>query len=917
MNPLLEQFLQEARENLKFIEQNLEELGNNDSEMMNAIFRAAHTLKGGSGIVGFESIMHITHKAEDLLDQLRANKLEYKESMLDALYDAFDEVLNLVDAAEESGDVVAGDEEVSSRILAYLNEMMGVDQFEEEKFVLPPAFCENLDSIFNFEGLSFSKLETSLVYDEVEINSDNLQDRRVYAIFFDIDKDCMAFGNDPIYALSLLEDKLISIATSISRDDASTVISNADDNMELYLKISALVYGTYEEIEDALYNFIDDIVLYPISISSCLISDKYESVKVNFLKEFSQNMLSLLESKNTQEIKEKITHALELLNSKTQESVILKRLLTIFDSVSLDDYHKLKLFFANISGEEVTFVAEKEEDSVETQQLSPEAKKDDSSVVPLDNVDQDIVSLILSQQCEQLQYLGDEKSTKRVVSIATRCFNVLGKEFTNESNDVQSLLKTISEIYDHGIKIEVDKKESIKPMVEEPKKEDVKINKSLSSSSSLKEQKKDNTNVKKTPPPAKKESKEDTKKDVVGKVVKVEQASIDKLMSVVGEILVAKNSLPYLAEAVDHQSAEVTKRAILEKYSFIDRLTNQLQDLTMSMRMLPISYVFDRYPKLVREISKKLGKKVKLVQNGGDTKLDKNMIEMLADPLIHIVRNSLDHGIESPEVRKERGKSESGEIIMNAYPQSDQVIIEIIDNGNGIDAQRVVNKVLENNLIDLEKLDAMSDHEKLNLIMLPGLSTTDEISEYSGRGVGMDVVRKSIESFGGTILLESEMGKGTKIIMSIPVSLAVTTLLHVSMNGMNYGFPMENVNETVKVSKDSVTKLNNEYYVYIRGVIIPLIAIGDMIDMDSLDMESISLVVLDVRGHQIAIVVNELLGQLDVVQKPMKGLLANHPMIGGTALLGNGSIIMIIDPSSLWEVSDSINSNFILESVMN
>ncbi len=896
MNPLLEQFLQEARENLKFIEQNLEELGNNDSEMMNAIFRAAHTLKGGSGIVGFESIMHITHKAEDLLDQLRSNKLEYKESMLDALYDAFDEVLNLVDAAEESGDVVSGDEEVSSRILAYLNEMMGVDQSEEEKFVLPPSFCENLDEIFNFESLSFSKLKTPLEFDMVEIDSENFQDKRVYSIFFDIDKDCMAFGNDPIYALSLLEDKLLSIATTISRDDATTVVSNADDNMELYLKITALVYATYEEIEDALYNFIDDIVLYPITISSSLISNKYESVKVPFLKEFSQNMLSLLHSKNTQEIKEKISQSLELINSKTQEFVILKRLLIIFDSISCDDYPKLEPFFANISGEEITFTPDELESSPEIKELPVEDKKES---IELDSsssrVNQEIISLILSQQCEQLQYLGDENSTKRVLAIVKKCFNVMGKDFTLDSEDRDSLLKKISEIYDHDIKIKADKKEIPK---DEPKKDD-------------------NTTSKKSTSSTRRKPKEETKKDVVGKVVKVEQASIDKLMSVVGEILVAKNSLPYLAEAVDHQSAEVTKRAILEKYSFIDRLTNQLQDLTMSMRMLPISYVFDRYPKLVREISKKLGKKVKLVQTGGDTKLDKNMIEMLADPLIHIVRNSLDHGIESPNVRKERGKLESGEIIMNAYPQSDQVIIEIIDDGNGIDAQRVVNKVLENNLIDVEKLDTMNDQEKLNLIMLPGLSTTDEISEYSGRGVGMDVVRKSIESFGGTILLESEMGKGTKIIMSIPVSLAVTTLLHVSMNGMNYGFPMENVNETVKVSKDSVTKLNNEYYVYIRGVIIPLIAIGDMIDIDSLDMESISLVVLNIRGNQIAVVVNDLLGQLDVVQKPMKGLLSNHPMIGGTALLGNGSIIMIIDPTSLWEVSDSINSNLILENVMN
>ncbi len=904
MDPLLEQFLQEARENLKFIEQNLEELGGSDSEMMNAIFRAAHTLKGGSGIVGFESIMHITHKAEDLLDQLRSGKLEYKESMLDALYDAFDEVLNLVDGAEESGAVVDGDEEVASKILLYLNEMMGIDPDEEEKFLLPPAFCDSLDPILNFEGLSFENLDISLTYEKVEINSDNLQDKRVYAIFFDIDKDCMAFGNDPIYALSLLEDKLLSISTSISRDDAFTIMSNSD-NMELYLKISALVYATYEEIEDALYNFIDDIILHPVTISSTLESDSYDSVKVNFLQKFSQTILTLLKDKNRQEIKEEIIYSLELLNENTKESVILRRLLTIFDSISTDDYHTLEPFFANISGEEVV-VDNEVDDVVESKEVKTEKKveKLEDLPSPLDGIDKDIISTILAQQCEQLQYLGDEKNTSRVASIVKRCFHSMGKEFIFNSNDAQELLKTISQLYDHGMDFESNEKE-----------ESISVEKNKIENAKVVVSKKETQKVAKKSP--RKVVKEDAKKDIVGKVVKVEQASIDKLMSVVGEILVAKNSLPYLAEAVEHQNAEVTKRAILEKYSFIDRLTNQLQDLTMSMRMLPISYVFDRYPKLVREISKKLGKKVKLVQNGGDTKLDKNMIEMLADPLIHVIRNSLDHGIESPEERKSRGKPESGEIIMNAYPQSDQVIIEIIDNGNGIDTQRVVNKVLENNLIDLDKLDAMSENEKLNLIMLPGLSTTDEISEYSGRGVGMDVVKKSIESFGGTIVLESQMKVGTKITMSIPVSLAVTTLLHVSMNGMNYGFPMENVNETVKISKDSVTKLNNEYYVYIRGVIIPLIVIGDMIDIDSLDQDSISLVVLDIRGNQIAVVVNELLGQLDVVQKPMKGLLANHPMIGGTALLGNGSIIMIIDPRSLWEVSDSINSNFILEDVIN
>jgi two-component system chemotaxis sensor kinase CheA len=348
---------------------------------------------------------------------------------------------------------------------------------------------------------------------------------------------------------------------------------------------------------------------------------------------------------------------------------------------------------------------------------------------------------------------------------------------------------------------------------------------------------------------------------------------------------------------------ESIKRSILEKYSFINRLSTQLQDLIIGMRMLPISYVFDRYPKLVREISRKLGKKVKLVQEGNETKLDKSIIEMLADPLIHIVRNSLDHGIEGPEERVENSKDESGTLIMNAYPESDKVIIQIKDDGRGINVDRVVNKVLEKGLLTIEKIEQMSPKEKAELVMLPGLSTAEEISEYSGRGVGMDVVKRSIESFGGSISIVTEAEKGTTITLSIPVSLAVTTLLSVSMNNLNYGFPMDIVNETVKIKKDEITYLNNEPFIYIRGQVVPLLFIEEMLDTKELDGgKPLSIVVINVKGNSLAVVVNDLLGQLDVVQKPLEGMLENHPLFSGAALLGNGKIIMILDPLGLLEL---------------
>jgi two-component system chemotaxis sensor kinase CheA len=400
------------------------------------------------------------------------------------------------------------------------------------------------------------------------------------------------------------------------------------------------------------------------------------------------------------------------------------------------------------------------------------------------------------------------------------------------------------------------------------------------------------------------------KKGVIGKTVKIDQESIDHLMNVVGELLVAKNSLPYLADGVHTMTPEGTKRAIMEKYTFINRLTEQLQDLIMGMRMLPISYVFDRYPKLVRDISKNLNKRVNLAMDGGETKLDKNMIEMLADPMIHIMRNSLDHGIELPDIRIQKGKNPEGQITLNAYAQSDKIVVEIRDDGAGINVDRVIQKVLEKDLLTLDQIDAMSDDEKAALVMLPGLSTAESITEYSGRGVGMDVVRKSIEAFGGNIRIKTIPNQGTTIYLTIPMSLAVTSLLHVMLSNVHYGFPMDSVSETVKIDRHAIEYLQNEPFIYLRGEVIPLLFAKGMLDEKALENKTLPVVVLNIKGNLLAVVVNDLLGQLEVVQKPLEGIMENHPIFSGTALLGNGQIIMAIDPMGLLQISHALQIDY-------
>ncbi len=867
MNPLLESFLIEARENLKFIEENLDKLLSDDYELINSIFRAAHTLKGGSGIVGFEAVKNITHRAEDILDMLRAKKLVATKEMIDAFYDAFDEVLNLIEASEESGDIVSANSEIESAILNRLKAIAGIKE-EAVSWRLPFKKHHSLEDIINSNLGALENFEIEVPFNSININENNLDQERLYVVSFDVDEDCMVFGNDPVYTLSLLKDGLILINAEISKDFAQEIIfSDCEDEqcLKLYTKIDAFVYASYSNIEEALYNFLDDLLITPIDISTLLKIDCGKDEEISFIDDLVESSIKLLHS-DIDSFKSLIKDSLANINSDTKIYAKLKRVVEVITLVGEDDLSKMEQFLNSLAPNRKI----KEEPKVQNVEIK-------NSVKILNEVDLNSIKLIYKQQLMQLENFNDTNTINRVAYIVSKVSKLQNQVAPTTRDGLLDFLKV--ELGEKSIETKT-------------------TNEKIS-----------HEEEKTTPKVVEKD-----KKDVIGKLIKVEQESIDMLMVIIGELLVAKNSLPYLADSVERSEKEIIRRMILEKYSFINRLTNQLQDLIMSMRMLPISYVFDRYPKLVRDISKKLDKKVNLIQEGGDTKLDKNMIEMLADPLIHIIRNSLDHGVEQPSVRVSKGKDEVGKIVMRAYPESDRVIIEIEDDGKGIDSNIVIRKVIEKELLSLDKIESLSEDEKIELIMLPGLSTAETISEFSGRGVGMDVVKKSIESFGGTVNIKSQLNRGTKIRLSIPVSVAVTNLLHVLMNSINYGFPMDSVSETVKIAKDEIVYLQNQPFINLRGQVIPILLIEQMLNLSQIE-DIISIVVLNIKDLRLAVVVNELLGQLDVVQKPLDGLLNSHPIISGSALLGNGEIIMLLDPIGLLDTYSDLNSKKFLNGI--
>ena len=385
----------------------------------------------------------------------------------------------------------------------------------------------------------------------------------------------------------------------------------------------------------------------------------------------------------------------------------------------------------------------------------------------------------------------------------------------------------------------------------------------------------------------------------ISKTVKIEQSQIDELMDIVGELLVMKNALPYIAEQIVKEPSEHARRELLSKYEQISRVTDRLQDRVMGMRLLPLSYIFGRYPKLVRDLSKKLGKKIRYEEDGGETKLDKTVIEKLADPMIHIIRNSLDHGLETEEERVEAGKDATGTLKVSARSEGDKVFIAIEDDGKGIDEQKVVMKALEMGIVDPDAVDSMSKEEKLKLLFAPGLSTKEEVTELSGRGVGTDAVKKTIEELGGDIHISSELGKGTKTTFELPLSVALTNIFHVKMNGVNYAIAMDYVVETEKVEVKEIKTAAHKPFIRMRGELIPLLFEPVLLGRGEPDGDEVCLVVVQNQSQKFGFVVDEFVGQLDVVQKPLSGAFANHPFLTGTSLLGNGEVLFVLDPRRL------------------
>jgi len=384
------------------------------------------------------------------------------------------------------------------------------------------------------------------------------------------------------------------------------------------------------------------------------------------------------------------------------------------------------------------------------------------------------------------------------------------------------------------------------------------------------------------------------------KSIKVDQVKIDRLMNLIGEMVVAKNALPYLAGRAESVfGVPEFSREIKAQYAVINRIAEEMRDSIMQVRMMPVSFVFQRFPRLVRDTSNKLGKEVVLLLEGEETEADKNIIESLGDPLVHIVRNSLDHGIEAPETRLAAGKPSAGTVVIRASQEADRVVIEIRDDGKGIDPAVIKRKAYEKGLIDAERLERITDPEAVNLVFASGFSTAETVSDLSGRGVGMDVVRTAIEKVNGTVQLDSEKGKGTRIRISLPLSMAVTNVMIVESKGQIFGVPMDAVLETVRVPRRAIKTIKKSMATVLRGRIVPLKGLNALLGLaagqKANDEDELAVLVVNVAGQALGILVDDFHETVDIILKPLTGVLAGLAAYAGSALLGDGSVLMVLN----------------------
>ncbi|NCO01705.1 MAG: hybrid sensor histidine kinase/response regulator [Epsilonproteobacteria bacterium] len=403
---------------------------------------------------------------------------------------------------------------------------------------------------------------------------------------------------------------------------------------------------------------------------------------------------------------------------------------------------------------------------------------------------------------------------------------------------------------------------------------------------------------------------------VVEQTIRVDVKRLDHLMNLIGELVLAKNRLIKINDDVEERyEGEEFLEELNQVVSIVSLVTTDLQIAVMKTRMLPVGKVFNKFPRMIRDLTRELNKKMELEISGEETELDKSIVEEIGDPLVHIIRNSCDHGIEMPDVRLAAGKPEVGTISLKAYNEGNAIVIQIDDDGKGLDAEMLKAKSLEKGVITEKEAEIMSEKEAFALIFKPGFSTAASVTSVSGRGVGMDVVKTNIEKLNGIIDIESTIGKGTSLKLKIPLTLAIIQALLVGVQEEHYAIPLASVLETVRISKDEIFSVENRSVLRLRNEVLSLVHIGDIFEVERIldSSEHAYVVVLGLGSSKIGLIVDSLIGQEEIVIKSLGDYLTGVEGIAGATIRGDGGVTLIVDVAALMTMAKGVKVPAMME----
>jgi two-component system chemotaxis sensor kinase CheA len=803
-NPLLEQFLSEARELLEGVGQKLMQLEDapSDQDLINELFRMVHTLKGNSGLFTFSEMTRVLHAGEDLLGKVRNGEMVFSRELADRLLDAMDFVSLLSNEIEATECIDASRAADSARLTESLRAMMAVVSTSSVSSASTPIPSNpTADTLTSLPPLA--EIPEAL---RIEAFRRCGEGEKFHWIAYQPVPECFFQGDDPFHRARQTPGLLWGSALPSEPLPPLAEL----DTYRCSLKFHLLTAAFHEELAEHFRYVPDQVEMVAIDPLWLAISKSKTENKCDYPAE----KLSSDEESSPEAI-EKAAALICILQSQQQ-------------ILALDDHP------AWLSGR--------------LKAVASVLKNLANSVGNADAEDQIEASLAKAQASASGLPLLDWLNAHQSLFTA----KVVRQSAASESRN--------------NAEVEPPAPDPAKPAADDGIRFGRRAEDNQTGPRSL----------------------------------KVDQAKIDRLMNLIGELIVEKNALPYLAQRAEAQyGVRELSREIKGQYSVINRIADEMQDAIMQVRMMAVSIVFQRFPRLVRDTSRKLGKEVQLVLEGEQTEADKNIIEALADPLIHIVRNSLDHGLETPEVRRAQGKPETGTLTIRAAQQADRVIIEIVDDGKGIDPAVIKRMAYEKGLIDEAALERMSDSEAVNLIFAAGLSTAAVISDLSGRGVGMDVVRTAVDKLNGSVVVESEVGKGTSIRISLPLSMAVTQVMVIESDGQLFGVPMENVIETVRLPRRSIHRIKQSMTAVLRGRVVPLKALNSLLGITAQPAanadDELSILLVQVGDGVLGLLVDGFRETLGVIQKPMAGFLSNLSVWSGSALMGDGSVLMILN----------------------